>query len=178
MSKTQLIWNEYSSALKGYLISRLKDKHVSDDLLQEVFVKIHLKADSLKKEQSIKSWVFTITHNVLMDYFKKTKTISVDDLKVVSEEADKHDMSDCLVPLIKNLPEKYSKPLLLSEIEGLKQQVVADKLGLSLTATKSRIQRGREMLKQGFVSCCDYKINDDGILVGENQSKDDCKVCG
>ncbi|MBG7631401.1 MAG: RNA polymerase subunit sigma-70, partial [Bacteroidetes bacterium] len=69
--ETTTIWNTFSDSLKRFIISKVHSTEVADDLLQEVFIKIHLNIDSLKKQESIKSWVFTITNNVVMDYFKK-----------------------------------------------------------------------------------------------------------
>ena len=67
--------------------------------------------------------------------------------------------------------------MLLSEIKGLKQAEVARTLGISLSGAKSRIQRGRKLLKDGFIACCDYKLNESGYLVGEHKDKKDCKIC-
>jgi RNA polymerase sigma-70 factor (ECF subfamily) len=51
------------------------------------------------------------------------------------------------------LPEKYAIPLKMADIEGLKQQEIANKLGLSLTGAKSRIQRARKLLKEEIHTC-------------------------
>ncbi len=67
--------------------------------------------------------------------------------------------------------------MLLSEIKGLKQAEVAKILNISLSGAKSRIQRGRNLLKEGFIACCDYQLNESGYLVGEHKDKKDCKIC-
>ncbi len=82
-----------------------------------------------------------------------------------------------MIPLILNLPKKYKEALLLSEIKGVKQSEVATQLKISLPAAKSRILRGRELLKKGFMDCCNYTLDKDGHLKGEHQDKSDCKVC-
>lgn len=79
--------------------------------------------------------------------------------------------------IIKSLPKKYREPLFLSDIKGLKQADVALQLKLELSTAKSRIQRARKMVAQGYMHCCDYKLNDKGFLVGEIKDKKDCKVC-
>jgi len=57
--------------------------------------------------------------------------------------------------MIEQLPEKYRVAIRLSEVEGA-QQDVADRLGLSLSGAKSRIQRGRLLLKGVLVQCCTF----------------------
>jgi len=178
--ETTKIWNEFSESLKRFILSRVKNEELANDLLQEVFIKIHLKVASIKKQESIKSWVFTITNNVILDYFKKNSksTIITTEIPAIADNSEKeHSAIDCLKPLIKNLPSTYSEAMYLSEIKGLKQAEVAKRLHISLSGAKSRIQRGRNLLKQGFVDCCDYKLNESGYLTGEHKSKKDCKVC-
>ena len=65
----------------------------------------------------------------------------------------------------------------MSDIKGLKQKDIANTLNLKLATTKSRIQRARNLIKQAYVLCCDYKVNKKGFLVGEVKRKEDCKMC-
>lgn len=178
--ETTNIWNEFSEALKRFIYSKVNDHATADDLLQEVFIKIHLNHHQIKKQGSVKSWIFTLTNNAIKDHLKtQSKTTNriaeiIDHENVLEEE---HSSKDCILPLVKNLPPTYKDAVLLSEIKGLKQAEVAALLSISLSAAKSRIQRGRELLKQGFIECCDYKLNEFGHLVGEHKEKKDCKIC-
>lgn len=178
--ETTKIWNEFSDSLKRFIVSKVHNTEVADDLLQEVFIKIHLKIATVKKQESLKSWVFTITNNVINDYFKKNSKFQIISSEIPSleeEHSEEHSAKDCLKPLIRNLPSTYSEAMFLSEINGLKQAEVAKKLDISLSGAKSRIQRGRNLLKQGFMDCCDYKLNESGHLTGEHKDKKDCKIC-
>jgi len=178
--KTQQIWSEFSEGLKKFILSKVKDEVIAEDILQEVFIKIHLHKKDLKKEDRLKSWLFTIANNTINDYFKKNNKAKIeinDNLTEDKEESDSHDAKDCLLPLILNLPKKYKEALLLTEIKGLKQAAAATELRITLTAAKSRVQRGRELLKQGFMQCCDYTLDENGHLKGEHKDINDCKVC-
>ncbi len=178
--ETTKIWNEFSDSLKRFINSRVKNYEITQDLLQEVFIKIHLNIHKIKKKESLKSWIFSITNNVIIDYYKKQITnqaLFIDKIKNDDSMNSKHAAEDCILPLIHNLPPTYKKAMLLSEIKGLKQAKVADILQISLSGAKSRIQRGRNLLKQGFMDCCDYKLNEIGHLVGEHKDKEDCKIC-
>jgi RNA polymerase sigma-70 factor (ECF subfamily) len=177
---TEKIWTEFSLALKKFIFSKVKNKAVTDDILQEVFIKIHLHKNELQKKEQLKSWLFSIANNSTQDYFRKKELVLPNKPEENTQEEtskDTHNPSDCLIPLILALPKKYKEALLLSEIKGIKQQAVAEQLGISLSAAKSRIQRGRDLLKKGFVNCCDYQLDEKGFLKGENKNVEDCKVC-
>ncbi len=178
--ETTTIWNEFSDSLSRFVYSRVKNHEITQDLLQEVFIKIHLNIDKIKKQDSLKSWIFTITNNVIIDYFKKqsiNQTHLLDKLESEESKNSEHPAEDCILPLIHNLPPIYKEAMLLREINGLKQANVAEILQISLSGAKSRIQRGRNLLKQGFMDCCHYKLNKLGYLVGEHKEKENCKVC-
>ena len=177
--ESEMVWNQFSNDLERYIFSKIKDNDSTKDILQEVFIKVHLNINSLQKKESLKSWLFSITHNAIMNFYNK-KEIVFNDLELeeqITVENDSHSPQNCLLPLINQLPEKYREPILQSEIYGKKQSEVAAMLNITLTAAKSRIQRGRKLLQQGFIDCCQYKLNEKGLLVGEHKSKEDCKVC-
>ena len=78
--------------------------------------------------------------------------------------------------LINQLPEQYRIAVRLSEIEGLTQQAVADRLGLSLSGAKSRIQRGRGLLKEILQQCCRFEFDRRGNLY-EIDPRPDRTIC-
>ena len=67
--------------------------------------------------------------------------------------------------MIGQLPEKYQQALRLAEIEGLPPWAIADRLGLSLSGAKSRIQRGRALLKRELEACCRFEFDRRGNLM-------------
>ena len=69
------------------------------------------------------------------------------DEESIGEQAHQK-MAQCLRPMFECLPEKYRTPLMLAELDGRPQQEIADKLGLSLSGAKSRVQRGRVKFKE------------------------------
>ena len=73
------------------------------------------------------------------------------------------------------LPKEYAEPLFLSDIEKIPQKLIAERLNLSLSATKSRIQRARIQLKKLIENCVDLLFNNRGELV-DFTLKDSCKL--
>lgn len=177
---TQEIWNTYHLDVKRFVISKVKDETVVDDIVQNTFIKVHTKLSALKDPTKVKSWLMMIARNTTMDYFKSQKSSQFSEILYQFEDdqdLESHNEKDCLYGIIKSLPKKYREPLFLSDIKGLKQAEVAEQLKLELPTAKSRIQRARKMVTQGYMDCCDYKLNDKGFLVGEIKDKKDCKVC-
>lgn len=176
---TKQVWTSYSKDLKRFIISKVKDKTVADEILQDTFIKIHTKLHTLKDIKKLKSWIFTIARNSILDHWKNTnQPIEMENFKLESEvQENLHTEQDCLRGILKNLPKKYRDPLFLSDIKGLKQQEIAAQLNQPLSTTKSQIQRARKLIAKGFMDCCGFTLNEQGNLVGEIQEKEDCKVC-
>lgn len=177
--KTKTVWDLYAQDIRNFILSKVKDDVVADDLLQETFIKVHVKLDTLKDEGRLKSWVFTIARYGVMDYFRQNNlSYPIEDNDVIAEDSNaEHTREDCLRGIITALPKKYRQPLILADIQGLKQAQISERLELPLSTVKSQIQRARKLVTQGFVECCNFKINDNGYLVGELQEKEDCKIC-
>jgi RNA polymerase sigma-70 factor (ECF subfamily) len=176
---THQVWKSYSEDLKRFIISKVKNSTIADDILQDTFIKIHTKLHTLNDVTKIKPWCFTVARNSILDYWKSiNQTFEIANFEAETEIVENsHTEQDCLKAILKNLPKKYRDPLFLSDIKGLKQQEVADQLQQTLSTTKSQIQRARKLIAQGFMDCCGFVMNTEGNLMGEIKEKEDCKVC-
>nr|WP_321222353.1 sigma-70 family RNA polymerase sigma factor [uncultured Psychroserpens sp.] len=179
MTTTKDIWKLYANDIKNFILSKVKDVAIADDLVQETFIKVHTKLNTLKNDDKVKSWLFSIARYTVLDYFRQRNLVyeTTDEDFVFEDHKLEHTKADCLRGIIKSLPKKYRDPLFLSDIKGVKQTLVSKQLNLPLPTVKSQIQRGRKLIAQGFIECCDFKVNDDGYLFGELKEKADCKVC-
>ncbi|MBK9193209.1 MAG: hypothetical protein IPM77_17855 [Crocinitomicaceae bacterium] len=70
---TEIIWKNFANDLRKFILSRVKDADVAEDILQDVFVKIHLNLGKLKSESKLNSWLFQITRNAIIDFFQTNK---------------------------------------------------------------------------------------------------------
>ena len=163
-------WLKYKDALRNYILKIVKHPETANSLSHEVLLKVYSSCCSGRDIKNIKSWLFQISYNTCMDYFKKeAKTTELKEgFKVQEENLVYKEAGELIEPLINLLPAKYAKALSLSDIQGLKQQEVANAMGLSLTATKSRIQRARQMLKEQIVECCHVEVDHKGNLTALN----------
>ncbi|WP_108866251.1 sigma-70 family RNA polymerase sigma factor [Aquimarina aquimarini] len=174
-------WETYQDDIRIFIKSKVKNDHITDDLVQETFIKVHNKKDTLKDESKIKSWLFTIARNTVYDFFKETKQQTIEIVEESTYEEiniePEHSEKDCLPGLINALPQKYRVPLFLSDIKGYKQEQIAEQLQLPISTVKSQIQRARKLIVKGYMECCNYTMNNKGKLVGETKSKENCKIC-
>lgn len=176
---TKEAWDTYAIDIKRFIISKTKDETVADDILQDTFIKVHTKLDTLKNDNKLRPWLFSVARYTLLDYLKTSKT-QVEPVELEAEqehESHEHSEKDCLKGILVNLPKKYREPIFLADIIGLKQKEVSQRLNLPLPTVKSQIQRGRQKIAEGFMDCCGYTMNENGHLVGELQDKEDCKIC-
>lgn len=162
-------WEQHKTRLRGYIARRVREREAVDDILQNVFIKAHTSLHTVKSHGSIAAWLFRIAANSIADHYRAHKPWDElsDELSAPEPERDYlSELAPCLQPLIAELPESYRSALLLSEIEGLAQKEVARRLGISLSGAKSRVQRGREKLRQQFLNCCDIETGHGGGITG------------
>ncbi len=167
MEPISTIWEEHKASLRGYVARRVPDRDAVDDILQEVFLKAHQNLHALKSRGSIAAWLFRIASNAIADHYRARKPwIQLpDELESPAPEPDLlGELAACLQPLIDDLPETYRAALVLSEIEGLPQAEVARRFGISLSGAKSRVQRGREKLRQRLHDCCVIETGQQGVI--------------
>lgn len=177
---TEQIWNEHRSALHAFIRQRVSVPSDADDLLQDVFVRVHERIGTLRDEESLKAWIYRIARNAIVDHSrtkKETQELPESLADPGGEDTDgaQKAISECVLPFVQRLPEPYRQAVMLSEIEGMTQQAVADRLGLSLSGAKSRVQRGREKIKEMLLDCCRFEFDSRGTVIGyERREPCDC----
>lgn len=164
---TDAIWTRLSSDLRRFIRRRVLDDHVADDLLQETFVRIHRSIGTLQGAERLAAWVYQIARNVVHDHHR---TISNQPVELADAQDEQDSQIGCggitwLGDMIRSLPSGYRDALEMAEIEELPQQEVANRLGLSLSGAKSRIQRGRAMLKRVLEACCSFELDGRGGIM-------------
>ena len=174
--KTEDLWFAFSDKLKAYLKSKIQDEKDVEDMLQDIFFKVHAHQNELTEKENIGGWLFRITRNTLSDFYRKKARETQIELPVWTED-EQIQINDCLLTMINNLPEKYAKPLISSDVNGIKQQLIADEMGISISGAKSRVQRARELLKKELIDCCNYAVNEQGHLEGTCGEECSCEKC-
>lgn len=74
-SETEAIWDNFHSSIFAFIRKRVESEEVAEDILQDVFLKIHRTLPTLKDGKKIQSWVFQITRNAIIDHYRVRRTM-------------------------------------------------------------------------------------------------------
>jgi RNA polymerase sigma-70 factor (ECF subfamily) len=178
---TERVWEEFHTPLQQFIRRRISDEETAEDVLQDVFLKIHQHMDTLKDVRKLEGWIYQITRNAIIDAYrsrKPTTSLEVEEVLDLPEELPDDDVVSELLPcvraMVRSLPEVDRQALILTEYQGLTQRELAERLGLSFSGAKSRVQRAREKLKQQLLECCHFELDRRGHIL-DYQSR--CQRC-
>ena len=169
-------WEQQYTALyeplRGYIKKRLGPAHQqwAEDILHDIFLKIHQRIGNLREEDKFVPWMYRITGNTIQDYFRAQQIqLPLTPEEINQEEVGVNDITEefaqCILPMISSLSEPYQQALMLTEIEGMSQKELAQHLQISYSGAKSRVQRGREKLKDVLEQCCDINADCYGNII-------------
>lgn len=181
---TEHIWKLLSGKLRSFLLHRVSDPQVAEDLLQETFLRIHSKLHDVADEQRITAWVFQIARNLVIDHYRsKERKHSADMPKDVAAPTQEKEnlnelVSGWLPAMMAQLPDTYREAVELYELKEMPQQQIAERLNISLSGAKSRVQRGRAKLKLLLFECCSFDRDSHGnVIEYTKNSPGACKEC-
>lgn len=176
------IWNDFSKPLKSFIRRHVKNDQDAEDILQDVFCKIHNNIGSLKDGDKIQAWVYKIAKNTITDFYRTQKhELVFTELpeEIISDTENEitanDEVAQCLKAMIDYLPEKYKSAIILTEFQNLNQKELGAKLGLSVSGAKSRVQRARTKLKEMLLCCCSFEFDYQGNIVDYKTKCNDYK---
>jgi RNA polymerase sigma-70 factor (ECF subfamily) len=164
----QSLWILLHDRLFKFILRRVSDPNDVEDILQDVFLKVHIHLETIQNVEKIESWVFQIARNSIIDYYRKPTGISFEKELPVFDEYGGEDTAENLAPyiqeIIQTLPNKYREAIFMADYEGKNQHELAKFLGISLSGAKSRVQRARKMIKDVMLACCHFEFDARGIV--------------
>jgi RNA polymerase sigma-70 factor (ECF subfamily) len=171
----EIIWTDLNEELLRFIISKVKNEQLAKDIRQEVFLKVQLRIDQLKNTSKLTSWVYQITRNIIIDYFRKPnkKDSLKDDFDI--PEDDNNDLeysrlSNCINQKINQLSLKHKEAIILTSFKNYSQKELADHLKISYSGTKSRVQKARDLLKDDILNCPNVESDKAGKLIDFNNN--------
>jgi RNA polymerase sigma-70 factor (ECF subfamily) len=179
----QRAYVELRSEVRRFVARRVPAEAV-DDLSQEIFLRMHEHADELRDTARVVPWAFRIARSVVTDHLRRKRpTTSLDAIEepAAPEEDPKNYNAEMAVwfrAMMALLPKEYATALELTEIEGLTQKELAERMRLSLSGAKSRVQRGRKLLEGVLRACCDFELDARGnVIECSPREGGPCKSC-
>ena len=150
------IYSEYRSRVLGYIYARLRSTAEAEDLCEDVFEKIQLKLDSYDPgKASLSTWIYSITRNYVIDYYRKNRqfseldenltTESSVDVELINDET-LNELAEALIAL----PAQLREIIVLRYYDGMPLTEIGKKLSLSYGAIKLRHAKALELLRQGM----------------------------
>ncbi len=175
--------------LRAFMGSRVRNASLADDLTQETLLRVETRLATLRHRERLEAWVFQIARHTIADHFRKAREteefdeaahgplLAVPDSTLSTEdEALSGELRNYVRSVVDRLPPLYREAIRLIELEGVSQVELARRLGLSVSAAKSRVQRGRALLRKEMERCCHWETDRYGkVLAVEPRGECACQ---
>jgi RNA polymerase sigma-70 factor (ECF subfamily) len=164
---SEQLWHDVHERLTAFVARRVDEPADVADLVQTVFLRAHANAGAVTDQERLLPWLFSITRNAIADHYRspaRRREVTGDAADGALEHGASDgagdvtalaDLSTCVRPMLQQLPPTYREALERVEFEGVSQRDVAAELGISVSGLKSRVQRGRAMLREVLLACCE-----------------------
>lgn len=158
-------WQEVATQLRPFVARRISPSEI-DDVMQEVFVRMHRGLPMLRDEERFTSWLFQIARNAIADHLRARARHPVADEPVhelaappLDDDATTAALARCVAMFVAQLASPYREAITLVELEGQTAKAAAELAGISVSGMKSRVQRGRAQLRALFDACCEIALD-------------------
>jgi RNA polymerase sigma-70 factor (ECF subfamily) len=189
-SEARGAWRDIEARLRPYVARRVPSDAEVDDIVQEILVRIHGGLASLHDEERFGGWVYRIAQRAMADSARARARAPIADVPELPDRAGagpdeaadlQLDLGECVAIFVARLPSPYREAVTLTELRGLTQKDAAEMLGVSLSGMKSRVQRGREKIRDMFEECCEISVDCRGRVVecesrAPDQIPEDCRA--
>jgi RNA polymerase sigma-70 factor, ECF subfamily len=163
-------WSTCAVELRGYLRHRTGRAEDADELAQEVFIKALRQGKGFCAVDNPRAWLFQVARNALADRLRGAREHLPlpDELVAPDEDAPPpvEELGQCLPRVLAELAATDRLAITWCDIAGHSQQELADRLGISLSGAKSRLQRARRRLKARMETGCQVRFDESGAVCG------------
>ena len=179
---TTEVWETFHAQLRAFIGARVGASADADDILQNVFVKIHTHIHTLRKQDRLATWVYQITRNAIIDSYRarhphQSMPAELGAWDAPQESDPATQIGEYLRILVNGLAPKYRTAIILAEYNGLTSEELGRRLGLSVSGAKSRLQRARSQLRKQLLDCCRFEFDHAGNLLDYEPNPNCCAEC-
>ncbi len=179
--ETGEVWSLFSADLRAFIRRRVDNPDDAEDVLQDVFVRIHRGLADLADSSRLLPWMYRIARNAIIDRSRRRAEPSTLKHEPVSDDPSddtdsQREIGRCLTQMMSRLPQTDREALEQVELEDVSQRAFAQRTGLSNSGAKSRVQRARRRLKEELLACCEFQFDRSGRPVSDPfpPCKNDC----
>lgn len=156
----ELLFYKYKNKVKGFVSKLAPSRIAADEIVQEVFVKVWIKKESINPDKEFQSYLFSIARNLVFDQLKSAvnrRLYFVDDLfqkdlliEDISENNSTLDYEERLMKLLEQIPERRKEIFCLNKFDGLSYKQIAERLKISENTVDSQIRNALNYLRKEF----------------------------
>ena len=144
-------YDRHANMLYRVAMSHLNNSEDAQDVVQDVFAKYITAAPAFPNEEQERAWFIRVTVNRSLDLLRQKKVrsyVPLEEAGEIAAESHEDDGLHSLLHTLTRLPEKHRSAIVLHHLEGFSVEKTAELLGISVSAVKMRLSRGREALKE------------------------------
>jgi RNA polymerase sigma-70 factor (ECF subfamily) len=179
MATIEQLYKTLRKPLLSFIEQSIHDRCRAEDILHDVFVRAQEHLSHVQDTSRIESWMYQIARNLIVDEYRHRKPVSAlseaCDIAEQDEETPIEQLSASVRGFVEKIPEPYKTAIILADLERLPQQEIAQRMKLSFSGAKSRIQRARKMLKALYLECCSFEQNKHGIVLSYEPKNIPCQ---
>jgi RNA polymerase sigma-70 factor (ECF subfamily) len=172
-------WNRLRADIGRLVARRVPNVADIEDIIQEVLIRVWRHGSRLRDDERFGAWLSRVAHTAAADHLRsrgrhalfafdeeRPPEVPVPPASATDDgQVMKGLIAAVLRPFVEQLPPHYREVITLSELEGLTHAAIAERLSLSVSGVKSRVQRGREQLKEMLERCCEFALDARGAPV-------------
>ena len=149
------LFDEFAPKMLGVCRQYVKDNHHAEELMMSGFLKVFTHLHKFKHEGSFEGWIRRIMINTCLSYLRKKNPFTASDEEYVYHDLATESLENTSVEdiqkMIDTLPEGYKMVFNLYAIEGFKHAEISEKLGITVSTSKSQLFKARKWLQEEYV---------------------------
>jgi len=164
LASYQKLYDAFVRKVLNFIYRMVNSVEEAEDLTQETFVTVYQKLGSLKDDTKFEPWLFRIARNYVYQRYRSRPpaSVSIDELdedgqhvtqlvderKTPDEAFESDELKEIVEQVIRQLPDKYREVFVLSALQHMKYEDIAETLGRSLASVKTDIHRARLQVRK------------------------------
>jgi RNA polymerase sigma-70 factor (ECF subfamily) len=162
-------WHGFRARLRAYVARRIPRASDADDIVQSVFLRLHESLPGLRDADRVPAWLYRTARRAIADHYRsparrrELPSGGAAELEAMAgserppDGPDFHAFVGCVAPMVDALPAPYREAIVLADLREIRVADAARSAGVTLTAMKSRVRRGRQQLQRLLAACCELE---------------------